>query len=323
MAYYISHQSALECYQSPKALRRIRPEIETMGYFSPAEQQDGLSASGVEAIADSLGLSLPLHVLVGHSDERRASKCLECHVWPYAMHHESFARLSSNVYVSSPCFTLQQLAAQHSSIENIYLASVLGSRFNKDLSSRTELFHREELLRFLNESHAPLGREKAKKAAGHVLFGARSPKELQIGLLLSLPRRMGGRGIRDLQLNKSIKLTEELKTLANRQYLECDGYSELVSCVFEYDSDQHHLSPLAHERDSRKANVLRLMGIDLFTITKGQLYDWSAFDAIAEVLERRVCPRKRNTDYRIKERQHDLWSQLVYGDLEASISGLS
>lgn len=317
MPYYISHQSALNCYRSPKVIREIARAIESYGYVSGSLLTTEHNPKRARSIAEHLEIPLPLDVLIPDDIKRNRSEPLHVHLWREPVAPGSFVQLTRDIYISSPAFTLQQVAASKSPIENIRIASELCSIYTPNkktgmLSKRQQLTNKEELLNYYSHSKSKRGLAKAIQAAKYALERARSPKEIEIGMLLTLPRSMGGRGIKDIKLNHRIELNEEARLIAKRKYLESDAFIESLRDALEYDSDDFHLTRISHESDLRKANALHLLGINLITLTNGQLHDWGTFDTIASVLEAKAHPRYHVTTFTTKDKQHALWETLLF-----------
>ena len=156
-------------------------------------------------------------------------------------------------------------------------------------------------------------RSLANRVASLVLGGARSPKEAQLAALLALPRRLGGRGIGDMELNHIFELPRRAQVIAGRRSVEGDLYISSIRRSIEYDSERHHADAEQRELDIRKANALRSIGVDVRTITKTQLYTWQLFNALADsISEDAVGPRSASAS--LATRQHKLWRDLLFRD---------
>ena len=129
---------------------------------------------------------------------------------------------------------------------------------------------------------------------------------------------MGGRGIPGVTLNRDIELSPEAALIARRERLEGDVFIESIMQDVEYDSNAHHLSREAHERDERKANALRMMGIGLTTVTEGQLMSWNTIDAILADLCARGRFHRHPETQGIRDAQQRLWRELLSLDATAS-----
>lgn len=162
--------------------------------------------------------------------------------------------------------------------------------------------------------HGP--RSLAHRVASLVLGGARSPKEAQLAALLVLPRRLGGRGISGMELNHVFELPRQAQVIAGRRTVEGDLYIPSIRRNIEYDSEQHHADSEQRDRDIRKANALRAIGVDVRTVTRTQLYTWNVFNALADSLARGTVDRARPVTAPLKTLQYELWHNLLVRDEE-------
>lgn len=170
-----------------------------------------------------------------------------------------------------------------------------------------------EALRAMAEKAGHGSRSLANRVASLVLGGARSPKEAQLAALLALPRRLGGRGIGDMELNHIFDLPRRAQVIAGRRSVEGDLYISSIRRSIEYDSERHHADAEQRELDIRKANALRSIGVDVRTITKTQLYTWHLFNALADsISEDAVGPRSASAS--LATRQYKLWRDLLFRD---------
>ena len=173
-----------------------------------------------------------------------------------------------------------------------------------------------EALRTVVESAGHGPRSLAHRVASLVLGGARSPKEAQLAALLVLPRRLGGRGISGMELNHVFELPRQAQVIAGRRTVEGDLYIPGIRRNIEYDSEQHHADREQRDRDIRKANALRAIGVDVRTVTRTQLYTWNVFNALADSLARGTVDRARPVTAPLKTLQYELWHNLLVRDEE-------
>lgn len=178
---------------------------------------------------------------------------------------------------------------------------------------RPPLVSRSELIDFLECSAPSPGYEKALRTARYLIAGARSPKESEIAALYSLPRTLGGRHIKGIEMNVHFDLSDEARRIAKRSYLVFDHHMSIEGRDHEYDSDDFHLTRQRHESDARRENALKLMGVRLTVMASGQLHDWESFDAIAQNLAIGNGASFRSTSQAIRERQRRLWNRLLFG----------
>lgn len=314
--FVLSHQSALAFYRNPSSIELLGTGAVPLSKIEPCEAPAPAQAI---AIASRLNLSFPIHFLVDAPCGRRASRTCVCHVFQGDLPARSLIPLGDGVAISSPCMLFLELASRSDFLNALMIGEELAGQYAVDptrpegivrVPKRLEV---EELLRFLEACEGAYGASKAADAAVRILGNAMSPKEAEIGQLLSLPRRRGGRGVPDIELNMPIELPEPLRAVAGRRRLVVDVYSAALMRVSEYDSDSFHLDRTAHENDERKRNVLGQMGLDVVVITNGQLKDWKSIDAILRDSEMSWKPRISPASEAIRTKQHDLWRKLIFG----------
>lgn len=315
----LSHLTALEAYRRERPLRTALTHIQAGDLAPGMESPEAPSASRAEVIAQEIGLSLPLHVLVPDDSSRKHTKKVHCHAWSGNIPEGALVYLDDGLYLSAPEFLFQQLCSRSDFENRFMLGSELvgGYAISPDgrggLLQRPPLCTRNSILDFLNSSPGLQGYDRAMRVARYLLEGARSPKEAEIAALYSLPRSLGGRGIRQIDMNVRFELSDGARRIARRAYLLFDHFLRIEGRDHEYDSDDFHLTRERHESDARRENALKLMGIKLTVMTNGQLHDWDAFDAIASSLAIGNDAAFRSTSAAIEERQKNLWERLLFG----------
>lgn len=108
------------------------------------------------------------------------------------------------------------------------------------------------------------GRKQAVALLPYIIENARSPREIEVALFLSLPVRKGGLGLPRPAINESVQLDKPLRT--RNQYggtsyvesFECDMVWHVAdkTIVVEYQGEQYHERQFDIHRDSIKRNAL-------------------------------------------------------------------
>lgn len=164
---------------------------------------------------------------------------------------------------------------------------------------------------FLKNAVGTPGVKLARKALLHLPVPSRSPKESQIAMLISLPRRHGGLAHRRPNLNRVVNPSPEIQAILGSKFCISDlSWGDQV--VLEYDSYDFHDKEQA-ERDARKRNAYRLLGLDVVTMTYGQLLDLDTFTTLVESLGPSVVKRQRPLTPRDLERRRKLHWFLLHG----------
>lgn len=79
-----------------------------------------------------------------------------------------------------------------------------------------------------------------------------------------------------------VECTGEAYAIAETRMLRCDLFWPSARLAMEYQSRAFHEGELHRARDSRRANALRAMGIDVVLVTDNELESLFACDTIAQ-----------------------------------------
>ncbi|WP_321974120.1 hypothetical protein [Paratractidigestivibacter sp.] len=261
----------------------------------------------------------PIDVLVKQHRNCHSSGLIHPCLWSADLPSGSTMELTEDISVTRPEFTMLQLASQVDLISTVLLASELCGSFSvyraptcianalqallnrgelpiidgwqpslsngklTDLWMRPPLIHPTDLALVASRSDSRRGCRRLAKAASLVLPGAASPFEVQTGMLLGLPRNLGGEGHKDIRHNERIDLSAEARLLAGRDYCLCDLYWESGLDV-ECQSAQHHDNADSFISDSDRTAALKLMGIEVLPVTFGQLKSARRFKALSHAV---------------------------------------
>ena len=263
----------------------------------------------------------PIDILVHESKHCHRSTLIRPRLWSAELPVGALTQIASDAYVTSPAFTLLQLAATNNLTRTVLLASELCGSFSvfkapapiarvlqqlidrralpeidgwrpalkdgrlTDLWTRPPLIDPADLRMIAAASDARNGKATLSKAAELVVPGAASPLEVQTGVLLGFPRRLGGEGISGFRHNERVGLSSEAKTLAKRDYCSCDLYWD-DGLDIECQSAQYHSNLEDYLSDSERAAALKLMGVEVLPVTYSQLAEEARFDALVSVISR-------------------------------------
>lgn len=282
--------SALQYWRTPPLVREIassRLPSETLGWISDREllsAQVGLArerpvwgdfasfgrvgrpvgGESFEALLASLdrlmpSVESPVDVLVLDAGERRRSSLVRPHVWARPLPEGALVPIGEGLWVTSPTFTLLQLAGRLSLPRCALLASELCGSFSayetpgsvaslierlngerrlvrvggwapaftqegrlSDVWSRPPVTSVEELADLAESQRGARGSRRLAAAARLVVPGAASPLEVRTGILLGWPRRLGGEGLGGFTHNERVTLSAEAREVAQRESCSCD-----------------------------------------------------------------------------------------------------
>lgn len=299
-------------------------------------------------------LEAPVDLLTFSSADRRTSKLLRPRLWSGEVPPGSFQELTDDLTIVSPEFALQQIAARASWARTFMIASELCGSFavyeapapvksfmqklidreklpkcggwepclsNGQLTSlwkRSPLTTPEDILAFAQNCDSPRGKAKLCKVARLVKPNAASPLEVQTGMLLGLPRRLGGEGLSDFEYNARVDLSKDARALARRSYCYCDLFWEEEGLDVECQSAMVHNSWDSFVSDFDRATALGQMDVRVMLAISDSLFDtyrWEAFaDAVAIALGK---PRKPKTtkeikaEYALRQELETNWGRLL------------
>ncbi len=262
----------------------------------------------------------PFDVLSAYKGEIRESGLVRPRLWRQELPAASISEATDAFGVTSPEFTLQQVAAHMNFEQTLLVATELCGCFSvfhtpepmagiiqslcdqnrlpsiggwspcldsngalTDLWSRDPLTTPTALQHFAAATESRRGRERLARAAKLVVGGAASPFEAQVGVLLGLPTRCGGAGLDGFEYNKRIGLTPDAALIAQRNCCYCDLYWD-AGVDLECHSKTWHATVDSQLSDFTREAALDLMGIDVVPVTHDQIGSKRKLDAIARVV---------------------------------------
>lgn len=172
-------------------------------------------------------------------------------------------------------------------------------RYARPVGERTELGKRdpltdtESLMRFLHGLHRVPGANAARRATAFVLDGSMSPMETSSVLYLCLPASLGGYGLPLPQMNAVVPVSAKDRAYVGKSYYQCDLYWPEARFAIEYDSNVHHTGAARIADDASRRTDLAYLGIEVATLTQGQVSDRRELDRIARLLAKRLGKRLR------------------------------
>ena len=266
--------------------------------------------------------NMPLRVMTDDPKDRRATGIARSMLWKGALPSCSTEQIAEDLEVTTPAFTMLQLAHETSLVKTALMASELcgtyavfhsppviarqlqsmidGHRLPEldgwrpclsaggkltDLWSRPALIDPSDLVAIAERSDSRNGRSKLLQAAELVKAGAASPFESQAGVLLGFPKRLGGEGLDGFTHNEKVALTPDGRLLAQRDCCYCDLYWPEGLDV-ECQSAQYHETEGGFLSDSDRTAALRLVGVEVLPLTYAQMKDKGRFDAFVLAVER-------------------------------------
>lgn len=139
----------------------------------------------------------------------------------------------------------------------------------------------------------------------HVLDGAASPREVDLALVLFLPRRRGGYGLPPAELNAVRAVDARTRPLVGvgggrsgiRMPYVPDFSWPRHALALEYDSDAEHTGRTRILRDALRRNAFEADGVGVLTVTNRQLQSVEETDRIALQLAQKLGVVMRGRDW--------------------------
>lgn len=273
---------------------------------------------------------VPFGVLCTYRGQMRESELVKPHLWRSPLPTGAIRQATDTLGVTSPEFTLQQLAAHEGFVSTLILATELCGSFSvfhtpepmagiiqrlcdqkrlpsiggwspcldsngklTDLWSHEPLTTPADLRRLATTSESARGRERLARAAKFVVGEAASPFEAQVGILLGLPVRSGGAGLGGFTYNRRVGFTPDAALIAQRGCCYCDLYWD-EGVDIECHSKAWHAARDSQLSDFTRETALDLMGIDVVPVTYDQLSSKRQFDAIVRVVASKLGRKIRS-----------------------------
>ena len=288
-------------------------------------------------------LSLPVHILVSSSRQMHESTVIKPCLWSATIPFGSLQQIGDGLWVQRPEFALLQLmgssslgnsallVAEHIGAYSPYraprpyltLMDGVARRGGRglfdgwkpvkrkdgsfaDLWSRGPLCTPEGLAEIAEVAETKRGARRLKDLSSHIAPGAASPFEAKTGIMLGLPRALGGEGHEGMSFNARIDLNREARNLAKRHHCFADLFWEDAALDLECQSGLAHDNEEGYLSDADRASALMHMGVTVLPVTYGQLNDDRSFAALSATVAslRGVALRKRGPH------QEELASQL-------------
>lgn len=264
-----------------------------------------------------------IHVLTFSNNAQRHRKGCVCHLTRYVFDAESYLELEPNVYIVDIKLCALQAAADLDLSELVeYYFEICGS-YALETSDETQYRERpalttvDELRAFFSQASGYRGSNKALKALSYVRGGCRSPLETAFVMMLTMPKSMGGLGIRSVQTDYRVPVTKRYAALTRRTVFYLDAYLENSMTDIEYNGFYHD-EPEQQAIDEERRNTLRNMGYVVITVSRHSFFKQSAFRRVMEAIRIRekIWPGRLPNNFAIQQealRQFVLRRYFEYG----------
>lgn len=229
---------------------------------------------------------------VRHAKVSRCAPYLQMHIDSRPLEFWELHELEPDIYL--PCIEAcaLQAATEMPFIELVeYYYELCGTyslnpEDETDYIDRTALTSVEALQGSFARAKGARGITQAKRALAYVRNGCRSPFETAMSLMIVLPKKMGGLGIRRYQTNHMLKVPHFAAKLTRRSHFYLDGYLESSKTDLEYNGFRHDEAESAAVDEERRL-ALASMGYAVITISKHSFFDKTAFQRVITAIRRR------------------------------------
>ncbi|MCH3942502.1 MAG: endonuclease domain-containing protein [Atopobiaceae bacterium] len=291
-------------------LQARRPRLATLGeaLVSPlptcahddAEARALFSSQRPDVVrAVSLGGGRPVDLLVPCPGLRGRSGRVSYRVWQGMVPPGSFRSLGPGVFACSPEFCFLLAMPRLSWPDRLRLGySLCGYYPPADAEVggthpfRAPLTSVSLLGRYLACARGAYGANLARRVVRYLLDGSASPRETDLAIVLSLPARFGGYGLKGMRLNVPVEADARSRAISPQRRFILDEYFPESKTAVEYDGRQHgeacHLA-----RDARRRDALLCRGISLVSVTDEQLTSQWAMEGVAALIAERCGQSSR------------------------------
>lgn len=258
----------------------------------------------------------PVFFTVSRPSDRRRGSGFSCSVCSLPLPARSFIVLDRRFLVPSPELLFLQMHTHLTDLECIALGFELCGHYSWRGSDAIEFelpacTTPNKIKRYLDRLPGARHRHRALRNLRHVRPDSASPRETQLALFLSLPRRHGGYGFERPILNRPINVSALTSSRWKTDLRWADISWEGQRVAVEYDSNQFHSSAEKLERDAKRRTLLQAAGYHVVVVTNEQLKHIAEMDRIAITLNRLMGIRRRVRAKEHERKKRDLHAALM------------
>lgn len=328
MRYVCSHEDAIWYWYRnrsrglDRAPRLARPSLDGTTSARYKLQRLGLERHGVvpcptfllgEASCSGGESGVTRQITVSQAASNHLSLAFCPHRWHGPLPAGSLVQIGDGLFVCTPELAFLQMANSLDEVSLVRLVCVLCAKYALDtqavvanqtraapvgltpsrtsegaITSTPPLTSVSKLRQLLDCCDSHHGKPRATKALALCGENAASPREVEMFLLATLPRRLGGFGLSGAVMNARVTPSSRDAALldrSDRQYADIDLYWPAAKVGIEYQG-RYHEDTLSEDR--RRLNMLTSMGLRVLQVDNQQLLNVSTFmGTMAQV--RRMC----------------------------------
>ncbi len=262
-------------------------------------------------------LHQPIHILVRKESDRLRQKAVVNHVCDKACFRDLICEITPHLGVVTPEYCFSQIAhelprekALEIGMEFCGLYRLNGEN-ERGFIAHQPLTNTEKLHAFFQQCHFLPESKSGKTLARYLLNDARSPMESTLGLLFSLPLKLGGRGFTGMRFNVPLKVPRKCQSLIKQKTIIVDLLWEKQKVAVEYDGIMDHTGADKIMNDAARRLTLEAMGYTVISLTKRQVFTWTTFCKVCDLLGMYLQKKSRTCQKDWTTKQHNLWRQLI------------
>ncbi len=314
----VGYASALDYWRNARAAQVV-PDLGPhgkaygVGYLTLSER--------VLRVVEECGSGTPLDVVVDRREKRHNCKYLHDCVWAGPLAGQ-LSRIGYDASVCLPAPMFVQLASKLDEVELAAIAYELCGSYGLPSTAGYEVVQNlapftsvGELAAYATSARAlgVRGAARAAEALKLVAEGSNSPRETEIAVMLSLGRRKGGYDLRGFLMNAEVKVPKSQQGALGQKVIRPDFLWSDKKVTLEYDSNEHHLTPLEKEHDEARRRVLESMGYRVFVMTNEVLRSCTKLALFMDDLQRSLKVRRSQPSSAVLKAQEDLRYRVVHG----------
>lgn len=305
MRYVISNQDAFWfcCQAGPTRLATFRRSADRSLEDAASRARDlkGFDLSSLpyaltppQRLLDEAKISasdLPRHVLVPEEADGHVARGYRLHRWHGELPEGALLEVGPDILVCSPEFCLFQLASTLSGAEFLRCVMALCARYvagERKLEKREPVTTVERVRAFVEGCRGHRGYSKCRGLLRYARDNARSPKEIELHLLMTLPASMGGYGLSGDVLNYKVDLKGAVVDRPDRRNIEADLAWPERRVDMEYYGHEHDETI---PQDRRRSNMITALRWFVVQVDSEQLSDPALLDITAREAARLLCRR--------------------------------
>ena len=312
MSIVLSHSTAREFYAVSPPIQNlpVYPERKAkLRTSTPTTELVTMAKAALESW--NVVAQEPLHLLVPCAADRRNLKGTICHICSQPLQEGSLRAIGHSAFVADIRLCALQAATYLEQLELIeYLYEICGTYAlpidpGDDYTERPPLTCVEELKRYAEGATGARGADNLKRALLYVRDGSRSPMETAFAMLLILPKRLGGLGLRSVQMNHRVEVTGRAQALTRRREFYFDAFLASSKTDLEYNGF-HHDEDEARVIDEERRSALGCMGYTIIEVSKQSLMERGNFERSMSRIMRTAGIRPSRLPGGFKQRQEEL-----------------